>query len=399
MLRCGAELKNRIVKSAMSEALGGKNNDPSDALIKLFARWGGSGAGLLITGNTPVDRNHLEHAANVVLDEHTAIAKMKKLAAAARGGGAKILAQLAHAGRQTPFAVNPRPLSISGLRLALDGYGKPHTASAKDLREVVAKFARAAMLAEEAGFDGVEVHAAHGYLLSSSLSPKINTRKDGWGGTTQKRARLACETVRAIRAQTGAGFVVAVKLNSSDFQKGGLNEKESAAAAKMLQDEGADFLEISGGNFESPAAYRHDKQKGGALREAYFLESARAIKSAVDIPVMVTGGFRTLRAMNAALSEGKADLIGMGRPFIIDPSFPAKLLRGGISSAPAAERGFPPASELPRGAALNWFCHQLKLAAKNGAADFSVSVVDGHKCYLADICKAEARLRKSSGKG
>ncbi|MGI9338063.1 MAG: NADH:flavin oxidoreductase/NADH oxidase family protein [Gammaproteobacteria bacterium] len=388
-LPCGAVLKNRLIKSAMSEALGDKHNNPRGALTKLFSHWGGGGAALLITGNTPVDRNHLEHAANVVLDGQTDLAKMKKLAAAAKKGGAKILVQLAHAGRQTPLAVNPRPLSVSALPLALAGYGKPRAASDKQLRDIINRFARAAMLAMDAGFDGVEVHAAHGYLLSSSLSPKINTRTDGWGGTTKKRARLACEVVRAVRAQTGAGFIVAVKLNASDFQKGGLDGRESAAAAAMLQDAGADFLEVSGGNFEAPVSYRHDKQKAG--REAYFLASARDIKAAVDIPVMVTGGFRTAKAMGDALKSNKADLIGMGRPFIIDPAFAAKLLGGAIASAPAPENTFAPAASMPRGAVLNWFCYQLTLAAKNGAADLALPVISGHRRYLATMRRAENR--------
>ena len=280
-LRCGAVMKNRIVKSAMSEALGGKSNNPGGAYINLFARWGESGAALLITGNTPVDRRHLEHAKNIVLDEQTDMARMKEVAAAAKSGGAKILVQLAHAGRQTPAAVNPRPISISDIPLALPGYGKPQAAGEKEISAIIGKFSRAAALAKEAGFDGVEIHAAHGYLLSSALSPKINTRTDHWGGSLENRARLALSVIRAVRAATDDSFIIAAKLNSSDFQKGGFSHEDSIAAARMLEKESVDFVEISGGNFEAPVSYQHTPKKTTAAREAYFLEYARGIKAAL----------------------------------------------------------------------------------------------------------------------
>ncbi|MEM8756069.1 MAG: oxidoreductase, partial [Pseudomonadota bacterium] len=173
-LPCGLTLKNRIAKAAMSEALADRRGDPSPALIDLYRRWGEGGAGLLVTGNTPVDPDHREHAANVVLDERTDLSAMARLAAAAKAGGAAVFAQLAHAGRQTPEALNPAPLSVSSIRTSLPGFGRPRAATADELEGVARRFARSAALAERAGFDGVEIHAAHGYLLSSSLSPRIN---------------------------------------------------------------------------------------------------------------------------------------------------------------------------------------------------------------------------------
>ncbi|MGD1877857.1 MAG: NADH:flavin oxidoreductase/NADH oxidase family protein [Kiloniellaceae bacterium] len=390
----GRVLKNRIVKSAMSEALADAHNDPTEGLIALYEEWSRSGAALLITGNTPVDRGHLEHAANVVLDETSDPARTKRLAAAARSGGALALVQISHSGRQTPEAINPRPLSLSDEALDLPGYGPPRAAEEAELHTVVARFARAAELAWQAGFDGVEIHAAHGYLLRSSLSPRINTRRDRWGGSLENRSRLLREVVRAVRAATGPDFVVATKLNSSDFQKGGFSHAESLEVARMLEREGIDLLEISGGNFETPVAYQHSARKQSTIaREAYFLDYARDIKSALGIPVMVTGGFRTAAAMNSALAEGATDLIGMGRPFIMDPAFPAKLLAGEIDAAPAPERRFPPAEELPRGAVLNWFCHQLALRGMLGRAEPSLPVVQGHALYLDRIAEATEKLQ------
>ena len=389
----GVVLKNRIVKSAMSEALADPRNNPTPALMNLFESWSAGGAGLLITGNTPVDPWHLEHAGNFVLDERSDMGLVSGLAAKAKSGGAKVLAQLAHAGRQTPEAVNPHPLSISDLRLDLPGYGAPLAATETELEEVIEKFTRSALLAQEAGFDGVEVHAAHGYLLSSALSPRINTRTDPWGGSLENRARLLLSVVRAVRTHVAAGFILAVKLNSSDFEKGGFDHLESASVAKMLEAEGVDFIEISGGTFEAPTAYQHSSKKQSTIaREGYFLDYAAAIKSALTIPLMVTGGFRSGAVMKAAIAEKKTDLIGLGRPFIVDPGFPAKLLSGEIETAPAVERDFPPAEDLPRGAVLNWFCHQLALQGTTGAPELSLPLIDGHERYLESIGRATARL-------
>jgi len=399
----GARLKNRIVKSAMSEALADARNDPTEGMIALYRRWGQSGAALLITGNTPVDRNHLEHAANVVLDERSDPEKARRLAAAAKSGGALALVQISHSGRQTPAAINARPLSISDAALELPGYGTPRMASEDALQAVIARFAVAARLAQEAGFDGVEVHGAHGYLLSSALSPRINTRKDRWGGSLANRSRLLREVIRAVRAASGADFVVAAKLNSSDFQKGGFTHAESIETARMLEREGVDFLEISGGTFETPVAYQHAPGKHApdqhtavkqstAAREAYFLDYARDIKAALSIPVMVTGGFRSAAVMRQALAQDATDLIGMGRPFILDPDFPRRLLAGEIATAPAPERGFPPAEALPRGAVLNWFCHQLALQCTEGKADPGLPLTAGHERYLDRIASSTAGL-------
>ena len=199
--------------------------------------------------------------------------------------------------------------------------------------------------------------------------------------------------VRAVRAAVGPQSIVAVKLNSSDFQKGGFSHRDSIQVATVLQDEGVDFIEISGGNFEAPASYQHaPRSKSTVAREAYFLDYARDIKAALHIPIMVTGGFRSRDVMNRALASDGTDLIGMARPFVIDPAFPSKLLDGSIASAPAIERDFPPAEALPRGAVLNWFCDQLSRHGTLGRGDPAVSLAQGHERYLAQIGAATERL-------
>lgn len=390
----GVVLKNRIVKSAMSEALADAHNNPTSDQIGLFERWSMGGAGLLITGNTPVDRDHLEHAGNFVLDDLSDMTRVKDLTRAAKSGGAKVLAQLAHAGRQTPAALNPHPISISDQRLDLEGYGAPVPAGDADFADIIEKFIRSGCLAQAAGFDGVEIHAAHGYLLSSALSARINTRQDSWGGALENRARLVLDVVRAVRGAVAPGFIVAVKLNSSDFQKGGFDHRDSVRVAVMLEGAGVDFIEISGGTFETPTAYQHrSKSASTVAREGYFLDYAAAMKASLTIPLMVTGGFRSAGVMNAAIAENKTDLIGIGRPFIMDPAFPSKLIRGEISEVPAVERDFPPAEDLPRGAVLNWFCSQLAHLGKQGQPDLRLSVLDGHQQYLERIEQATRQLQ------
>ncbi|WP_227270836.1 NADH:flavin oxidoreductase/NADH oxidase family protein [Roseobacter weihaiensis] len=390
----GVVLKNRIVKSAMSEALADANSNPTSDQIGLFERWSTGGAGLLITGNTPVDRDHLEHAGNFVLDDLSDMARVKDLARAAKSGGAKVLAQLAHAGRQTPAALNPHPISISDQPLDLEGYGVPVPAGEADFADIIEKFTRSALLAQDAGFDGVEIHAAHGYLLSSALSGRINTRQDGWGGALENRARLVLDVVRAVRKAAAPGFIVAVKLNSSDFQKGGFDHHDSVRVAVMLEGAGVDFIEVSGGTFETPTAYQHRAKSASTVaREGYFLDYATAMKASLSIPLMVTGGFRSAGVMNAAIAENKTDLIGIGRPFIMDPAFPSKLIRGEIAEVPAVERDFPPAEDLPRGAVLNWFCAQLAHLGQRGQPDMSLSVLEGHQRYLESIALATRRLQ------
>ncbi|MCH9779820.1 MAG: oxidoreductase, partial [Alphaproteobacteria bacterium] len=257
----GVVLSNRLVKSGLSEALADAHNNPTPALTNLFAKWGEGGAAVLITGHTSVDRLHLEHAGNCVFDDESPGEAFAAIAKAGKRHGTKMLMQLAHSGRQTPEAINPHPVSISDLRLDLPGYGVPIQATDAMLHDIIGKFVRSALRAQQAGFDGVEIHAAHGYLFSSSLSPRINTRDDAWGGSPARRARLVLEVVRAVRAAVAPEFIVATKLNSSDFQKGGFDIADSIEVAVMLEAEGIDFIEISGGNFETPVAYAHQSKK------------------------------------------------------------------------------------------------------------------------------------------
>lgn len=339
-LPCGAELPNRIAKAAMTEGLGDRRNRATDRHVELYRRWGEGGAGLLVTGNVLVDRWHLERPGNLAIagpQDDEALAGLKAIAKAGTAHGSHLWMQLNHAGRQTQKAINPTPKAPSavGVKMRNGRFGRPVPLTEAEIADVIDRFAFAAKTARETGFTGVQMHAAHGYLASQFLSPLSNPRDDRWGGSLENRARFLLETVRAMRNATVKDFVISVKLNSADFQRGGFSADDSATVAKWLEEEGVDLIEISGGNYEQPRMIDFDRKdplqdatyRGIKRREAYFLGFVPKLKESVDIPVMVTGGFRSLAAMEEAAGNDKVDVIGLGRPFLVDPDAAHRLLR------------------------------------------------------------------------
>ena len=208
--------------------------------------------------------------------------------------------------------------------------------SHEEILDLIQKFAHCARIAKDTGFTGVQIHGAHGYLISEFLSPDINLREDEWGGTLEKRAKFLLEIVRAVREAVGVNFPVSLKLNSADFQKGGFSHEDAIQVATWLNEEGLDLLEISGGTYEQPHLVgidmglnpeRAEKRRESTIaREAYFLDYARDIRNVFNGPLMVTGGFRTSKGMNDALNENACDVIGIARPFCIDSDIANKLL-------------------------------------------------------------------------
>ena len=345
-LPCGAILPNRIAKAAMTEALGDLHDDATPALERLYRRWSDGGAGLLISGHLMVDRRFLEQAGNVVLDDETDEAALRAWVVAGTHGGNHFWAQLNHPGRQTTRFHSDRPVGPSAVALSIRGFfARPRALEEAEIEQLIAAYARSAQIARSAGFTGVQVHAAHGYLISQFLSPRTNRRTDEWGGPLERRARFLLEVVRAVRAAVGHGYPVAVKLNSSDFQRGGFEHGEAVEVARMLAAEGIDLLEISGGTGEQ-IAFAGQRRSAAAdpraaatrAREAYFLEYAHAIRAASPgVPLMVSGGFRTPALMAEALAAGEADVLGIARPFCVEPGFPARLLAGSLDPLPSPE--------------------------------------------------------------
>ena len=342
-LPCGAVLSNRLCKSAMTEGLADEFNRATERHVKLYRRWSHSGCGLLLSGNIQVDRWHLERPGNVAIDGRNG--GEAQLAAYARAGteaGNHLWAQISHGGRQTPYVVNPQPMAPSSVAIDmadLPGFktGQPREMTEAEILDVIERFANAARVVREAGFTGVQIHSAHGYLLSQFLNPLVNRRTDAWGGPLENRARLLLEVVRRVRAAVGADFPLSIKLNSSDFQRGGFTNAESAQVVQWLKDIGLDLLELSGGSWEQPSligmTFHPDQgvdapKESTTKREAYFIDYAARIRQIARMPTMVTGGFRSAAAMNAALEAGEMDVVGLARPLVAEPETARALLEG-----------------------------------------------------------------------
>lgn len=204
--------------------------------------------------------------------------------------------------------------------------------SEADIAEVKARFINTALLAQRLGFDGVQIHAAHGYLLSQFLSPLTNQRSDRWGGSLENRARLLLEIVQGIREQVGERFSLSVKLNSADFQRGGFSTEDARAVVDMLNPLGVDLVELSGGSYEAPAMHGQARDGRTTAREAYFLTFAEEIVSAAHMPVMVTGGIRRYPVVEQVLGSGVA-VVGMATALAIAPDLPARWRREQAASA------------------------------------------------------------------
>jgi 2,4-dienoyl-CoA reductase-like NADH-dependent reductase (Old Yellow Enzyme family) len=332
----GSVLANRLCKSAMTEGLADKFDLPTPALIQLYKTWSQGGTGLHITGNVMVDRRYLERAGNVVLEDDKNLELFSTWAKEGTIGGNHLWVQLNHPGRQCPKMVSTEPLSPSDVQLAILGnFARPRPMDQSDIEEVIQRFITSAQLVQQAGFTGVQIHCAHGYLLSQFLSPKINQRQDQWGGSLENRARIIRRIIVGVRAAVGADFPIGVKLNSADFQKGGFSLEDCITVASWLGEDGVDLLEISGGTYEQlsligvePTDVRESTRK----REAYFIEYAERIKQSAKIPVMITGGFRSRDVMERAIESGEVDVIGLARPLCTEPDCSTKLIQQTIQS-------------------------------------------------------------------
>lgn len=328
-----ATLRNRFFKSAASEQLGDRNRNPKPGLATLYRTWARGGSGLVMTGNVMVDRTALGEPFNVVLDDDSDLDAFRAWAQAGTEDGTHLWMQLNHPGKQSPKQIVPEPVAPSAVPLgpALSkGFNPPRALTDDEIIAIIGRFARAAALARETGFTGVQIHGAHGYLVSQFLSPHHNRRDDRWGGTLENRMRFVLEIYHAIRAATGPDFPIGIKLNSADFQKGGFSEDESMQVVRALQEAGIDLIEISGGTYEAPAMMRGrrgaDPDSSTARREAFFLTYAAELRKTVSVPLVVTGGFRSRAGMEDALDSGATDMVGLCRPLILKPDLPRAAL-------------------------------------------------------------------------
>jgi len=423
-LPCGVSVPNRLAKAAMTEGLADTAMRATARHARLYRRWSEGGVGLSITGNVMVDHRYLERPGNVALDlayppsvDALARKRLREWAEAGTVAGNQLWMQISHAGRQTPRYVASRPVGASAVQLdVLGNYARPRALLESEILVIVRGFAQAAAIARECGFTGVQVHAAHGYLISSFLSPVTNRRADAWGGSLPNRARLLLETVAAVRRAVGDDFPVSVKLNSDDFRQGGFSHEDCLAVVALLNDQRVDLLEISGGNYEQPrllgvagrAADAVAVRPSTRAREAYFLAYASAIRKVATMPLMVTGGFRSRQAMEAALAGGDTDVIGTARPFCTDPEAARQLLARQIDALPAHEGRLQLAATGWRSpqspllllkvtnviGAVAWYYHQIERLADGLDPDLERGVLRSFLRHQWDEHRRAARLQR-----
>ena len=321
----GTVIPNRIAKAAMEENMCDANHAPSDALLRMYKAWADGGAGLLLTGNVMVDARGMTGPGGVVLEDDRQLERFKQWAQVSRSGGAQVWMQISHPGRQMMAELRQETWSASSVPLDMGNlsnkFSTPKTMTVADIEELQRRFVTTSQLAEKAGFSGVQIHAAHGYLLSQFLSPISNKRQDPWGGSIENRARLLIDIVKAVRSVVSPRFVVAVKLNSADFQRGGFSADEARRVVEMLNGLNVDLVELSGGSYEAPAMQGQARDGRTLAREAYFLEFAKDIVAVARMPLMVTGGIRRKAVAEQVIGSGVA-MAGIASALAIDPNLP-----------------------------------------------------------------------------
>ncbi|EPY99841.1 NADH:flavin oxidoreductase/NADH oxidase family protein [Mannheimia haemolytica] len=357
----GQTAKNRFFKSAMEEQLA-QSDKPTQNLVNLYRTWAQGGAGVLVTGNVMINPQGKGSAGDVVVSDERDLPMLKAWAAAGKTDGTLMIMQINHAGKQSPKALNPVPVAPSAVPLVgMDGFiNPPRALQAVEIQQIIAEFVRTSQIAEQAGFSGVQIHATHGYLISQFLSPHHNRREDEYGGSLANRMRFLIEVYQGIRATVGKDFLVGVKLNSADFQKGGFDEQDSLQVVATLSQLGIDFIEISGGNYESPAMLA--EKASTRNREAFFIDYADKVRQVSQAPLIITGGFRSEQAINEALAKGHLDLVGIARPFALMPDLPKQIQTGAYQTliTQRIQTGFAPLDKKV-GAILemNWYMAQM----------------------------------------
>lgn len=311
----GVTINNRFFKSAMSETMGDRQHDPSQDLMGLYRQWAQQSIGVIVTGNVMVDRRYLGEPDNVVLDVESNLERFKEWARIGKESGVPIWVQLNHPGKQMLRSISGQPIAPSAIPISGDAksaFKTPREMTIAEIHEARDKFIGAGLLAKNAGFTGVQIHAAHGYLINQFLSTADNHRSDAYGGTLENRMHFLVEVYQGLREQLGKDFVIALKLNASDFKEQGFGFEECQEVVKTMSELGIDLIEISGGNYEAPVFGSNDES--GAI----FVNYAVALAQITDVPIVSTGGFRQAADMETAI-DGGISMIGLARPFVLYP--------------------------------------------------------------------------------
>lgn len=396
----GFTLKNRLMKGAMSEALATADGIVTAPLLRLYDTWGQGGLGCSITGNVMIDQRAKNEPGVVVIEDERDLPALKAWAAIGKKYNMVQIVQLSHPGKQCPRGLNKETVAPSAIGFAPEMaavFGTPRELREDEIYDLIRRFGESARICKKAGFEGVQIHGAHGYLVSEFLSPKHNQRTDQWGGSLENRMRFVLEAFKEIRKQTGDDFIVGVKLNSADFQKGGFGEDESMAVVKALDALGVDFIEISGGTYEAPAMT--GVKQSTRQREAYFLEFAEKVRGEVKTALMVTGGFRTRSGMDSALQSGACDLIGIARPLAVETDAPNNLVAGADVkyAVKPIKTGIKPFDNMGV-MEIIWYAAQFKTIGAGKTPDPNLSPLKVFAHYLKGNVKAMLKGNKTFGR-
>ncbi|MCP4977139.1 MAG: NADH:flavin oxidoreductase/NADH oxidase family protein [Maribacter sp.] len=366
ILPCGASIQNRIAKAAMTERLAGRDLKANKWHLNLYKKWADSGAGLLITGNIMVDRRYKESSGNIVIENESGLKELQTLTANGLRKGNHLWAQINHAGRQSTIFSTFKPIAPSAVQLKrIMLFAKPRAMTIEEIENVIDRFVSTAVICKKAGFTGVQIHGAHGYLINQFLSPKTNLRTDDYGGSIENRSRLLLRIIRKSRVELGPYFPISVKLNSADFQRGGFNEDDALYVIEKLHDLKIDLLEISGGTYENTVFLtKRIERESTRKREAYFMDFAEKIRKHTNIPLMVTGGFRTFDFCEQVLKNKELDMIGFARPFLNDEGFPSNFVNGVSKKVQDANFNFK-IKKLADFAEAGFYDYQIHQIAKN----------------------------------
>ena len=380
-LPCGVILKNRLVKSAMSDSLGDGTGHPTAEQNRLYQRWAQGGIAASIIGEVQGTPHYAEKPGNLVLNEKSDLERFRKLAQQGSDNDALLWLQLGHAGAlaygPTSNPKGPSALDLPGLHC--------EEMTVEEINKLPSEFARTARLAQQVGFGGVQIHAAHGFLLSQFLSPLFNKRKDKFGGSIANRMRLLLQVVEATRAAVGPTFPIAVKLNSTDQIEGGFNKTDALEVVTTLDRSSIDLIDISGGTYFPGAKSASDGSGGGV----YFIEFAKGARAVTTKPLMLTGGFKTRGQAEEAVASGVVDVIGLARSLVLEPSLP-NLWKADQVPEPA----FPKFTKPPEGGITAWYTMRLTEIGTDQETQQASDLTAAIKAYEArDTERTEIWLR------
>ena len=370
-LPCGVVLKNRLIKAAMSDSLGDGAGNPTEPQMRLYERWAEGGVALSLIGEVQGDPRFPEKPGNLVLLPDADLDALQVLAKRGSSNGAHVWPQLGHAGALSHLPISrpkgPSALDIEGLRCEGMSLG--------DIQELPAVYARSAKLAQDAGFGGVQIHAGHGFLFSQFLSPLFNHRKDGYGGSIDRRMRIILEVIESVRRAVGTSYPVGIKINSTDKLQGGLDNDHALEAVRLLDQTSIDLIDVSGGTYFPGAASSSD---GASVSGPYFIEFARRAKQLTTIPIMLTGGFETRNQAMAALEDGCADAVGLARAMVLNPRLAEMWLK-----EEGGDPEFPIFDAPPRGGVTAWYSMRLTALGEDSETRFDLDPAAALEAYEA----------------